>query len=110
MSSFAFVVTSIFSASGRGEVDVLRGYIAHGLISFGIQFLLFSLPCVHTRSLSRARLHVMAPSYHRRIDVSAVLSFLLFLVGGYFVFQKNQRYSFPSIHATPALPGLIHSR
>src|SRR5258708_578293 len=41
MSSFAFVVTSIFSASGRGDEDVLRGYIAHRLISLGIQFLLF---------------------------------------------------------------------
>src|SRR5260370_41077987 len=41
MSSFAFVVTSIFSASGRGDEDGLRGYIAHRLISFGILFLLF---------------------------------------------------------------------
>jgi uncharacterized membrane protein YbhN (UPF0104 family) len=40
MSSFAFVVTYIFSASGREAVDVLRGYIAHRLISFGIEFLL----------------------------------------------------------------------
>jgi hypothetical protein len=42
MSSFAFVVTSIFSDSGREAVEVLRGYIAHRLISFGIQFLLVS--------------------------------------------------------------------
>jgi hypothetical protein len=36
----AFVVTSLFSVSGRGDEDVLREYIAHRLISFGIQFLL----------------------------------------------------------------------
>jgi hypothetical protein len=39
MSSFAFVVTSIFNASGKEAVAVLRGYIAHRLISFGIEFL-----------------------------------------------------------------------
>ena len=46
MSSFALEVTSNFSASGREAVDVLRGYIAHGLISFGIPVLLVMQACL----------------------------------------------------------------
>src|SRR6266516_3361434 len=53
MSSFAFMVTSIFSDSGRGEVDVLRGYIAHRLISLGIQFLLVMQVCLEFSSVCR---------------------------------------------------------